>query len=159
MLTFRHTLVAPGSCPFCLVDQSKKPDERFSQWMKRPTLLNHIDKHLDEMNPSMVVGCPHPCYKTKEYTNSLHLRRHFHDFHSFEGSRSNCVTRKRKWKIEPEHILTNEDINSAHRRRLNVHPYLEEGSPEIDSPLNSDDCEIGPMDKIMEEYVRSDDFE
>ena len=32
----------------------------------------------------------------------MHLKWHFFDVHSIEEPRSNCVTRKRKWQLQPE---------------------------------------------------------
>jgi hypothetical protein len=102
MLTFRYTLVAPGFCPFCLGDEDKKSDERFQQWVAKVTLLNHIDQHLDALGTSTVFFCPHPCCQRKDYTNVTNLRRHFFDAHSIEETRSNCVSRKRKWQTEDQ---------------------------------------------------------
>ncbi|KAJ5302313.1 hypothetical protein N7508_007176 [Penicillium antarcticum] len=101
ILTFRYTLVAPGFCPFCLGDKGKAPDERFQQWISKATLLNHIDKHFDSLDPLTAVFCPHPCCQKKEYQDLSHLRRHMFDSHSIEEPRSNCVKRKRKWQAEP----------------------------------------------------------
>lgn len=102
LLTFRSTLVAPGFCPFCLGDKSKTPDERFQQWLAKSTLLNHIEKHLESTDSSAAVFCPHPCCEEKNYVDNLHLKWHFFDVHSIEEPRSNCVTRKRKWQLQPE---------------------------------------------------------
>ncbi|OKP07148.1 hypothetical protein PENSUB_6108 [Penicillium subrubescens] len=38
----------------------------------------------------------------KDYTNVTNLRRHFFDAHSIEETRSNCVSRKRKWQTEDQ---------------------------------------------------------
>jgi hypothetical protein len=101
ILTFRYTLVAPGFCPFCLNDKGKALDERFQQWIAKATLLNHIDRYLDSLDPLTAVFCPHPCCQNKEYQDISRLRRHLFDSHSIEEPRSNCVKRKRKWQAEP----------------------------------------------------------
>lgn len=94
ILRFRYTLVAPGFCPFCLGDTNKKADERFQQWLNKATLLNHIDGHLDSLKFNNIF-CPHPCCEGRLHVDASHLRRHFHDTHSIEEPRSNCVKRKR----------------------------------------------------------------
>lgn len=161
LLRFRYTIVAPGFCPFCLGDPSKRPDERFSQWMTKPTLLNHIDTHLNDMNSSIALGCPHPCCENKEYENHSHLRRHFLDFHSIEEPRSNCVIRKRKWTSEEDFSLNNQDTKSRHRRRLNngpAHAEVNVDSSLIDPSLH-EDLEANAIDEMMEEFLCSDVFE
>lgn len=102
VLKFRYTLVASGFCPFCLGDATKPADGRFQQWLDKATLLNHIDAHISSLQLSTDVSCPHPCCENKVYADASCLRRHFHDAHSIEEPRSNCVKRKRKWHSEPE---------------------------------------------------------
>ncbi|GMG01327.1 unnamed protein product [Aspergillus oryzae] len=97
LLTFRYTLVAAGLCPFCLGDEKKRADERFQQWVKKATLLNHIDRHLENLPPEGNVSCPHPCCNGRQYSDVSDLRRHFFNRHSIAEPRSNCVARKRKW--------------------------------------------------------------
>ncbi|KAJ8189548.1 hypothetical protein LV163_001835 [Aspergillus fumigatus] len=117
LLTFRYTLVAPGFCPFCLGDGNKRPDERFKQWLNKATLLNHIDGHVSHLPSGNPVTCPHPCCSGKAYGSVLDFRRHLFDVHSIEEPRSNCVTRKRHWSLEPEESKPEEQAVEAGKKR------------------------------------------
>jgi hypothetical protein len=101
-LTFRFTLVAPGFCPFCLGDDAKQADERFQQWRTKATLLTHINSHLEKMDPTSPVQCPHPCCEARWYGDNVKLRHHFFNAHSIEEPRRNCISTKRKWLCDDE---------------------------------------------------------
>ena len=60
--------------------------------MTKPTLLNHIDKHLET---GAKKECPHPSCHVP-LMNASDSRAHFQDAHYIEEPRSNCVSRKRK---------------------------------------------------------------
>lgn len=102
ILTFRYTLVAAGLCPFCLGDETKSPSGRFNQWLNKSTLLNHIDMHMKRCQPGTWIQCPHPCCRNKLYDSVAGLQRHFFDVHSLSESRSNCVSRKRRWDFQDD---------------------------------------------------------
>ena len=72
-LMFWFTLVAPGFCLFCLGDTDKKPKDRFQQWLRKATLINHIDDHIQQQNQNDLIICPHPCCKNKEYQGRIKL--------------------------------------------------------------------------------------
>jgi hypothetical protein len=98
-------MVAPGFCPFCLGDESKKPEERFQQWRVKSTLINHIDgQHLSGKGKGDLIECPHPCCSNKSYEGPSGLRRHFFDAHSIQEPRRNCVSLKRKWIHETDDV-------------------------------------------------------
>lgn len=80
-----------------------QPEYRFKQWREKATLINHIDsEHLAKINEGSSISCPHPCCEGKEYLSTLDLKRHFHNFHSIEEPRRNCIARKRKWVSEDD---------------------------------------------------------
>lgn len=102
LMKFRYTLVAPAFCPFCLGDESKEPDERFQQWMQKPTLWNHIDSHLLMFESDSAIPCPHPLCDQHSYASKTSLRRHLYDGHSLDEPRPNCLARKRKAEEQAE---------------------------------------------------------
>lgn len=152
LLTFRSTLVAPGFCPFCLGDESKKPDERFQQWVAKSTLLNHIDEHLGSADSSAAVFCPHPCCEERKYVDNLHLQWHFFDAHSIEEPRSNCVKRKRKWQLQSEPAGTT--FGNLSDETL---PSLEDYFLTSTLPTSFEDSDMTSADDLFMEFVRLDD--
>ncbi|KAJ5366659.1 hypothetical protein N7541_000600 [Penicillium brevicompactum] len=152
LLTFRSTLVAPGFCPFCLSDKSKKPNERFQQWVAKATLLNHIDEHLGSADSSVVVFCPHPCCKERKYVDTLHLRRHFFDAHSIEEPRSNCVNRKRKLQLQSE--PTGTIFENLGDETL---PSPDDDFLTATLPNTSEDSHMSSVDDLFMEFMRYDE--
>jgi hypothetical protein len=93
----------------------------FKQWLNKATLLNHIDGHLSTLPSGKPVTCPHPCCSGTEYGSALDFRRHLFNVHSIEEPRSNCVTRKRHWSLEPEESKTVPEeqlVEEGKRRKL-----------------------------------------
>lgn len=156
ILTLRYTLVAPGFCPFCLGDEGKEPDERFQQWLVKPTLLNHIDNHFDALKASPTFICPHPCCQERDYHDSLGLRRHFFDVHSIEEPRSNCVKRKRKWQEEPDLELETE-APRANFSSADIQGNL--ASEDNDSLASFEKTSVFDMERLMEEFTFFDDHQ
>lgn len=163
ILTFRYTLVSPGLCPICLGDCSKKPDERFNQWVKKATLVNHIDTHLASMTSSVLV-CPHPCCQSKQYSDIYHLRHHFYDAHSIEEPRSNCVSRKRKHQSNPDSAADGNDTTKPRQRKRQGEldlaeksvTFLHQSGDHLDSSMVEEWPPITSAEDLMAEF---DEFE
>ena len=102
LLMFWFMLVAPGFCPFCLGDTDKEPKKRFQQWLRKITLIEHIDDHIKQKDQNDWILCPHPCCRSKEYQGGIELRRHFFDAHSVEKPRPNCVAKKRRQNTDSD---------------------------------------------------------
>jgi hypothetical protein len=58
-ITYCHTLVRPGYCPFCLGgDVSKLAGQRLGSWCREHSLWAHIGSHL--VGQHWPLRCPHP---------------------------------------------------------------------------------------------------
>ena len=58
VFTYRHTLIIPGTCPFCIGCCEIAPASRFHQWLSSKQLWDHVCQHLEDASWPMI--CPHP---------------------------------------------------------------------------------------------------
>jgi hypothetical protein len=79
--TYCHTLVHPGSCPFCVGDISLPASERLKPWSRDHKLWIHVnEEHL--VDCQWPLECPHPlCDTTHEDVASFQF--HLMDVHRF----------------------------------------------------------------------------
>ena len=78
-ITYCHTLVRPGYCPFCL-GEAPTPAQRLQSWCRDAALWGHVDKHLK--NTKWPLKCPHPRCDTL-VVDGQDLRFHLIDDHGF----------------------------------------------------------------------------
>lgn len=83
-ITYCHTLVRPGYCPFCLGEVAEPAGRRLESWCRDHALWKHIDLHL--MGRSWPLVCPHPLCDTSLCTDK-DLQFHFIDEHGLSRTR------------------------------------------------------------------------
>ena len=91
--TYRHTLLAPGICPFCVGGCEFAPAKRFYQWTSSIRLWQHVDVHLKWV--SWPMSCPHPLCKVTIGDREL-FDYHLVDTHGKHSSAKETLKRKRE---------------------------------------------------------------
>lgn len=79
-ITYCHTLVRPGYCPFCMSETTLPPSKRLESWTRGYKLWSHVNEHLEECRWPRV--CPHPLCDTS-VKNAAALQYHFVNEHGF----------------------------------------------------------------------------
>jgi hypothetical protein len=78
--TYRHTVLRPGYCLFCLNNSKLSASSRMHQWTRSNKLWNHIETHIHEHAwPSI---CPHTLCDIQLDT-AASFRYHLSDIHGF----------------------------------------------------------------------------
>ncbi|PYH98020.1 hypothetical protein BO71DRAFT_447557 [Aspergillus ellipticus CBS 707.79] len=81
---YRHTLIRPAYCPFCLANHGKEADERLKYWLYRAAFMRHIEScHLSSIKfptTKHYCGCP------EQFTSEKELRYHLHDMHGLNDA-------------------------------------------------------------------------
>lgn len=57
-ITYRHTLLRPAYCPFCLKKKEGPAMEKWQSWTRDCKLWDHLDGHLKQLH--WPFWCPHP---------------------------------------------------------------------------------------------------
>ena len=83
-ITYCHTLVRPGHCPFCLGDEALPATRRLDSWSRDHKLWIHVNEHVRGL--SWPTICPHP-YCSSSLDNETSLQFHFIDEHGFSRTR------------------------------------------------------------------------
>ncbi len=78
IITYCHTLVRPGYCPFCLGCDRLPPSRRMSVWKRSNELRAHVNEDIKRMRDNYV--CSHPMCNVK-FDSEMHLRYHLSDIH------------------------------------------------------------------------------
>ncbi len=95
LLTFRHLLISPGLCPFCLGDEKLSASTRLQHWSRKIKQQEHIEGHLAKISTSNQVQCPHPkCTSLQQGRAALKL--HFSSVHSISAPHNNGTTMKKR---------------------------------------------------------------
>jgi hypothetical protein len=80
MITYCHTLVRPGYCPFCLGGETLPANQRIESWSRDHKLWNHVKDHLRGCCWPLI--CPHPSCDTS-LENETSFQFHLMDDHRF----------------------------------------------------------------------------
>ncbi|KAI9764363.1 MAG: hypothetical protein M1840_008501 [Geoglossum simile] len=92
-ISYCHTLIRPGYCPFCLGDETLSADERLQAWTRDTGLMAHLEKHISEAHwPSI---CPHPLCGI-QLQDEMSFWYHLSDDHNLR--RANKKGQKRRWE-------------------------------------------------------------
>lgn len=84
-ITYCHTLVRAGYCPFCLGDAAEQSaGRRLESWRRDHALWKHIETHLERRRWPLV--CPHPLCDTR-LSHRKDLQFHFVDEHGLSRTR------------------------------------------------------------------------
>lgn len=83
-ITHAYTLVRPGSCPFCLGNDTLPASRRLESWTRDHKLWSHVNNHLE--GQPWPLACPHPLCDIL-IPNDTELLYHFVDDHGFSRTR------------------------------------------------------------------------
>ena len=79
VIIYRHTVIRPGYCPFCLWDLDLPAEDRLQYWLRSDNLREHIEgQHMAGIQWStkkQMCGC------SRTFDNERDLRHHLHDEH------------------------------------------------------------------------------
>lgn len=171
-LVYGGALATPGYCPFCLTDVRRRPGVRIYQFLNRSKWLDHIHRHIQHLDGSQPVECPHPHPSCTGFESVQKLRFHLHDAHGIRGfensteskrpRESDDGTHQRKWQpslkkekqdevsIGMDYSFVNvatENLGSCKKRKVkSPDSPADEKAPEIGlpSPPSSDAEPIEP---------------
>ncbi|KAJ5415013.1 hypothetical protein N7509_000111 [Penicillium cosmopolitanum] len=96
VVKYRHTVIRPAYCPFCLGNCQKPAEERLQYWTRSGNLREHIEsQHMQEISwppKASICGC------SQTFENQRELRHHLHDVHGLNKTiwRNPKPPRKRK---------------------------------------------------------------
>ena len=140
-ITYCHTLVRPGYCPFHLSDERLPASERWESWTRDRKLWVHLDEHINKVEhwPS---PCPHPLCDLS-VKDAAEMRYHFIDDHGMCRTRLNVAVEhtttlggKRKRsnstaQLEWVDSLTVQESPDATKSRRRLTKSPQEASPTI----------------------------
>lgn len=107
IVTYCHTLVHPGCCPFFIGRTSLSASERLQSWTRDHKLWTHVmDEHLDDSQWPLV--CPHPLCDTP-HDDSTSFQFHLIDVHRFSRSRPTRGTNATSVSPSDENIPLHDD--------------------------------------------------
>jgi hypothetical protein len=94
-LTYDGVLATAGHCLFCLTDARMPAATRMYQFLNRGKWLEHVHKHVQDLDNSKPAWCPHPqpsCAKLFE--SVLHLQFHLQDAHGIDFIRERATLKR-----------------------------------------------------------------
>jgi hypothetical protein len=96
-IRYRHTIIRPAYCPFCLWDLNRPAEERLQHWSRNGHLREHIEsQHVPKLpwpTTEPVCGC------SQTFQDEREIRHHLHDTHGLKDAiwRNPKPPRKRKY--------------------------------------------------------------
>lgn len=79
VITYRHTVIRPGYCPFCLWNVELHAEDRLDYWLNGGNLRQHIEEqHMRGIQWSTTKPA---CGCAQTFDNERGLRHHLHDAH------------------------------------------------------------------------------
>ena len=113
-ITYCHTLVRPGYCPFYISETASPTSKRLESWIQDHKLWSHVIEHLEECRwPCM---CPHLlCDISLKDATTLHY--HFVDEHRFSHTTPLRPANMKALDLQDEELPLDKDIQGAHPSR------------------------------------------
>ena len=112
-ITYCHTLVRPGYCPFCMSDLALPVSKRLESWTRDYKLWSHVNEHLGQCRWPRV--CPHPLCDTF-VEDAVALQFHLMDEHGFSRTRPGKAANPAAFDSQDEKIQLGD---KAHDTRPN----------------------------------------
>lgn len=79
VIIYRHTVIRPGYCPFCLWDLDFPAEERLQFWLRSGNLRGHIEsQHMPGIQWPTIKPV---CGFSRTFDKERELRHHLHDAH------------------------------------------------------------------------------
>lgn len=148
VVIYRHTIIRPGYCPFCLWNLDLPAEDRLQYWLRSDNLREHIEgQHMAEIQRSSknpMCGC------SRTFDNERELRHHLHDMHGLNETiwQNQKPPRKRKHACKLE-----EHCSSAERpKKFGFHPYQPPHNEDQKSPPGNMSAAIPAPVSFVEEH-------
>ncbi|KAI2791350.1 hypothetical protein POX_c04207 [Penicillium oxalicum] len=111
VIVYRHTVIRPGYCPFCVWNNDLAAEDRLHYWLTSGNLRQHIEEQ--HMNGNQSHGEKSICGCGESFDEERGLRHHLHDIHKLNKAiwlspkrqrkrRNTCKAESRKSSEEPE---------------------------------------------------------
>ncbi|KAJ5318323.1 hypothetical protein N7476_004743 [Penicillium atrosanguineum] len=123
VIVYRHTVIRPGYCPFCLWNKDLADEDRLHQWLKSGNLKQHIEeKH---MLRDQWYGAKPSCGCGQAFVNERDLRHHLHDIHKLNKAiwSNPKLLRKRKRTPKLEARDSSIELNEQPPKKLRFYRY------------------------------------
>ncbi|KAJ5268057.1 hypothetical protein N7524_006097 [Penicillium chrysogenum] len=125
VIIYRHTVIRPGYCPFCLWDPDLSAEKRLRYWLRSDNLREHIEgQHLAKIGhcqTKLICGC------SQSFHNERDLRLHLHDAHGLKETIWQNPKlpnkRKRTCKLEAQRSSTGPQENRPKKARFHHYSH------------------------------------
>lgn len=121
VIMYRHTVIRPGYCPFCLWDPNLFAEERLRYWLRSDNLREHIEgQHLAKIR----LGPTKPiCGCSQNFSDERDLRNHLHDTHGLKETiwQNPKLSNKRKRTCKLEAQRPSTDPQNGHFKKARFH--------------------------------------
>lgn len=123
VIIYRHTVVRPGYCPFCVWDQDLDPADRLHSWLTSGNLRQHVEEQ--HMNGDQGGGKKLRCGCGQIFDKERELRHHLHDIHKL--NKAIWLTpkhqRKRKHACKEEAQISPAEPEERRSKRSRFYRY------------------------------------
>ncbi|CAG7932841.1 unnamed protein product [Penicillium olsonii] len=124
VIIYRHTVIRPGYCPFCLWDPNLFAEERLRYWLRSDNLREHIEgQHLAKIR----LGPTKPiCGCSQSFSDERDLRNHLHDTHGLKETiwQNPKLPNKRKRTCKLEAQRPSTDPQNGHFKKARFYHDL-----------------------------------
>lgn len=112
-----HTVIGPGTCPFCLSDEQMSASKRLQTWTRHYLLIKHVNSHIAKIcNPE--IQCPHPlCHKQLNSTDLF--RQHLSNIHGLTTSQKEAFDAQRSADTKNNDLPSDDNARRRKKRKLN----------------------------------------
>ncbi|KAJ5839490.1 uncharacterized protein N7525_004678 [Penicillium rubens] len=126
VIIYRHTVIRPGYCPFCLWDLNLNlsAETRLRSWLRSDNLREHIEgQHMAEIQrfkKKPICGC------SQIFNNERDLRNHLHDAHGLKETiwqENPKLPNKRKRTCKVESQCSSTEPGEEHPKKIRFHHY------------------------------------
>jgi hypothetical protein len=123
-IKYRHTIIRPAYCPFCLWDLERPAEERLQYWSRNGHLRDHIEsQHVPKMRwptTEPLCGC------SQTFQDEREIRRHLHDAHGLKDAiwRNPKPPRKRKCACNNESLNPPMSTREEQPKKSRFSPYI-----------------------------------
>ena len=154
VLQYRHVLIRPGHCPFCLGDEKNSATFRFKTFRKKIDLKKHLDGHLRLLKEDKKLFCPHP--KCRHNIDDETLMDHFESIHSITPAHENQNSTRKSGKRKRD--ANSEETKAPKKKSRKTNNSTKSQDKHSDTLSLNDqpgDLNVPPLDSQFEDIEYS----
>ena len=148
VLQYRHVLIRPGLCPYCLGKEQKSATFRFNEFRKKIDLEKHLNDHLGLVGEDGKLFCPHP--KCRHNVENGTLMDHFESVHSITPAAANRYSVEKPCKRNREIDSGEEETPKKKRKPKNSSNFQDEPLSLDDEPEDFKNSNVPPLEEDLE---------